>query len=138
MWGSGATNAMLWPQGKVFCRFTCISSPLDLLFFPANSSPSSCIRSPSRSLPDRRTAAIPTANEGQTLHYLHACVCVCVKKRETNRGGKCVSVRAHACMSGCLGACEAERMRWIKEDVPALSSQSVSTVTRQHLQACTK
>lgn len=32
------------------------------------------------------------------------------------------------CVSGCLEKCEAKRMRWIKEDVHALSSRSVSTL----------
>lgn len=92
MWGSGATNAMATASGKqVYLHFLTSGAT----FFPLliHLRPSASAHHPVLFLTG---ATIPTANEGQTLYYLHACVCV--KKTETDRGGECVSVRACVCV----------------------------------------
>lgn len=104
MRSSGSINAMATASGEVFYRFTCIFPPLPLLFSLPNPHPATpptffCIHSPPCSLPDRRTAAIPTANEGQRFYYLHVRARVRLLKKKGEAEGASVGL----CVRMCVG-----------------------------------
>lgn len=96
-----ATNAMATTLVDVFFFIYCIFCPQCLLFLP-NSSLSFCLSLPSFPLllPDRRTAAILTANEGQGF-CCFLCVFACVYnslREKRHRESAFVCVRVYACL----------------------------------------
>lgn len=102
--GNRATDAMATTLADVFWQE---GSPVfsHLRVFLPNSSLSSCLYLPSfpRLLPDRRTAAIVTANEGQG--YL--CVCLVCQSLRGKRHRECLCMSVCVPALGCLEGCKA-------------------------------